>query len=114
MFKLTLLISGFFINQIVSQNQDPITAENGMVVSTSKHASEVGIKILKNGGNAIDAACAVGFALAVTSSSNGNIGGGGFMVTYLNDGMVFTLDYREKAPAAAYSCLLYTSPSPRD
>ena len=102
MFKLTLLISGFFINQIVSQNQDPITAENGMVVSTSKHASEVGIKILKNGGNAIDAACAVGFALAVTSSSNGNIGGGGFMVTYLNDGTVFTLDYREKAPAAAY------------
>ena len=102
MFKLILLVSGFFINQIISQNQDPITAENGMVVSTSKHASEVGIKILKNGGNAIDAACAVGFALAVTSSSNGNIGGGGFMVTYLNEGTVFTLDYREKAPAAAY------------
>jgi len=102
MLRMTFLIIGLFINQIVSQNQDPITAENGIVVSTSKHASEVGIKILKQGGNAIDAACAVGFALAVTSSSNGNIGGGGFMVTYLEDGTVFTLDYREKAPAAAY------------
>ena len=73
-----------------------------MVVSTTKYASEIGVSILKKGGNAIDAACAVGFALAVTSPSNGNIGGGGFMVTYLADGTTFTLDYREKAPAAAY------------
>jgi gamma-glutamyltranspeptidase/glutathione hydrolase len=73
-----------------------------MVVSTSKQASEAGIEILKNGGNAVDAAVAVGFALAVTSSSNGNIGGGGFMVSAMTDGQTFTLDYREKAPAAAH------------
>ena len=102
MFQILLLIIGLFVNQQLAQSQDPIFAENGMVVSTSKQASEIGIRILKQGGNAIDAACAVGFALAVTSSSNGNIGGGGFMVTYLADGTVFTLDYREKAPAAAY------------
>ena len=102
MFQILFLIIGLFVNQQLAQSQDPIFAENGMVVSTSKQASEIGIRILKEGGNAIDAACAVGFALAVTSSSNGNIGGGGFMVTYLADGTVFTLDYREKAPAAAY------------
>ena len=102
MFQILFLIIGLFVNQQLAQSQDPIFAENGMVVSTSKQASEIGIRILKQGGNAIDAACAVGFALAVTSSSNGNIGGGGFMVTYLADGTVFTLDYREKAPAAAY------------
>ena len=102
MFQVLFLIIGLFVNQQLAQSQDPIFAENGMVVSTSKQASEIGIRILKQGGNAIDAACAVGFALAVTSSSNGNIGGGGFMVTYLADGTVFTLDYREKAPAAAY------------
>ena len=102
MFQIFFLIIGLFVNQQLAQSQDPIFAENGMVVSTSKQASEIGIRILKQGGNAIDAACAVGFALAVTSSSNGNIGGGGFMVTYLADGTVFTLDYREKAPAAAY------------
>ena len=102
MFQILFLIIGLFVNQQLAQSQDPIFAENGMVVSTSKQASEIGIRILKQGGNAIDAACAVGFALAVTSSSNGNIGGGGFMGTYLADGTVFTLDYREKAPAAAY------------
>ena len=102
MFQVFFLIIGLFVNQQLAQSQDPIFAENGMVVSTSKQASEIGIRILKEGGNAIDAACAVGFALAVTSSSNGNIGGGGFMVTYLADGTVFTLDFREKAPAAAY------------
>ena len=102
MFQVFFLIIGLFVNHQLAQSQDPIFAENGMVVSTSKQASEIGIRILKQGGNAIDAACAVGFALAVTSSSNGNIGGGGFMVTYLADGTVFTLDYREKAPAAAY------------
>ncbi len=73
-----------------------------MVVSTSRQASEVGIEILKKGGNAVDAAAAVGFALAVTSSSNGNIGGGGFMVARFADGKTFTLDYREMAPSKAH------------
>ena len=99
MYRIIFLLIGLLQ---LAQSQEPIVSENGMVVSTTKYASEIGISILKNGGNAIDAACAVGFALAVTSPSNGNIGGGGFMVTYLADGTTFTLDYREKAPAAAY------------
>jgi len=82
-------------------NKTPVYGENGMVVSTSRDASQVGIEILQSGGNAIDAAVAVGFALAVTSSSNGNIGGGGFMTAKLSNGKSFTLDYREMAPNAA-------------
>lgn len=81
--------------------QVPVFGENGMIVSTSRHASQVGVDILKEGGNAVDAAVAVGFALAVTSSSNGNIGGGGFMVSKLSSGKIFTLDYREMAPSNA-------------
>ena len=69
-----------------------------MVVSTSNEASLVGVNILKKGGNAIDAAVAVGFALAVTSSGNGNIGGGGFLVAKMANGASFTLDHREAAP----------------
>ncbi|MFQ6612254.1 MAG: gamma-glutamyltransferase, partial [Fidelibacterota bacterium] len=80
---------------------EPIHGINGMVVSTSKQASEAGIKILKKGGNAIDAAVATGFALAVTSPSNGNIGGGGFLVAHLANGISVTLDFREKAPERA-------------
>jgi gamma-glutamyltranspeptidase/glutathione hydrolase len=82
-------------------DQTPPYGKNGMVVSTSRHASQVGIDILQKNGNAVDAAVAVGFALAVTSSSNGNIGGGGFMVARFAEGKTFTLDYREMAPEAA-------------
>lgn len=78
------------------------TYSNGMVVSASKYASETGIEILKKSGNAIDAAVAVGFVLAVTYPQAGNIGGGGFMVIRTKDGKVTTVDYREKAPAAAF------------
>ena len=87
----------------------PVFSKNGMVVSTSQQASEVGIQILMQGGNAVDAACAVGFALAVTSSSNGNIGGGGFMVVRMADESTFTLDYREIAPAAAHRGCCFSS-----
>jgi len=98
-----LLITCFFvINHPVFASPSPVFGENGMVVSTSREASLVGIEILKKGGNAVDAACAIGFALAVTSSSNGNIGGGGFMVARMADGTTFTLDYREKAPLASH------------
>ena len=83
------------------ERDQPVFGENGMVGSTSSQASQVGIDIMKAGGNAIDAAAAVGFALAVTSSSNGNIGGGGFMTVRLENGNSFTLDYREMAPKAA-------------
>jgi len=72
-----------------------------MVVSAEPLASEVGFEILRAGGNAADAAAAVGFALAVTFPAAGNLGGGGFLVYRRPDGRVFTLNYREKAPAAA-------------
>ena len=92
----------FSFQLLTAANSNPVFGENGMIVSTSKQTSEAGIQILKKGGNAVDAAVAVGFALAVTSSSNGNIGGGGFMVAAMADGETFTLDHREKAPAAAH------------
>jgi gamma-glutamyltranspeptidase/glutathione hydrolase len=75
--------------------------KNGMVVSANSFASEVGIAILKKGGNAIDAAVAVQFALAVVYPNAGNIGGGGFMVYRSATGESNTLDYREKAPSIA-------------
>ena len=75
--------------------------ENGMVSSRSDIASEIGKDILEQGGNAVDAAVAVGFALAVSYPSAGNIGGGGFLVLRTADGEVYTQDAREKAPLAA-------------
>lgn len=77
------------------------TGRHAMVVSSSPIASEVGRDILKAGGNAVDAAAAVGFALAVVHPAAGNIGGGGFMVMRMNNGRTYALDYRETAPAAA-------------
>jgi gamma-glutamyltranspeptidase/glutathione hydrolase len=74
---------------------------SGAVASAETHASQVGIDILRRGGNAVDAAIAVGFALSVTHPSAGNIGGGGFMLLRFPDGRATSLDYRERAPAAA-------------
>ena len=79
----------------------PVVAPHVMVVSEHPIASDIGAEILRLGGNAIDAAVAVGFAQAVVNPRAGNIGGGGFMVYRQADGQVFTLDYREMAPAAA-------------
>ena len=98
---LQLVSLSLLIKPIFGASSNPIYGENGMVVSTSMQASQAGIDILKKGGNAIDAAVAVGFALAVTSSSNGNLGGGGFLVASLIDGNSFTLDHREKAPSSS-------------
>ena len=83
---------------------------NGLVVSAHPEASRVGLEILKKGGNAIDAAVAVQFALAVVYPNAGNIGGGGFLVYRSSKGEVAALDYREKAPAGA-SRNMYLDPS---
>ena len=99
--KHLAIILLIYYSNLSCVRKTPVFGENGMVVSTSRHASQVGIDILKDGGNAVDAAVGVGFALAVTSSSNGNIGGGGFMVARFSDGETFTLDYREMAPIKA-------------
>ena len=107
--KLLLLILILFNSVLFAEAPDPVRGKNGMVVSASKLASEVGIEILKKGGNAIDAAVAVGFALAVTYPSAGNIGGGGFMVIRLNDGTSTTIDYREKAPIQAHEKMFQDS-----
>jgi gamma-glutamyltranspeptidase/glutathione hydrolase len=79
----------------------PVRARHGMVVTRERHATEIGLKALASGGNAVDAAVAVGFALAVTHPSAGNIGGGGFMLIRLADGRSTFIDFRERAPLAA-------------
>ncbi len=101
-FRNIILIFLLFANlsHSFSESNDPIRGKYGMVVSASKIASQVGIDILKKGGNAIDAAVAVGFALAVTYPSAGNIGGGGFMTIHLQNGISTTIDYRENAPSS--------------
>ena len=96
---IIITITSFFV--IYPQHPEPVRAKNGMIVSASKIASEVGIEILKKGGNAIDAAVAVGFALAVTYPSAGNLGGGGFMVIHFSNGSNTSIDFREKAPMNA-------------
>ncbi len=78
-----------------------LVADSAMVVSAHPLASQVGVAILKKGGNAIDAVIAVQFALAIVFPEAGNIGGGGFMVVRMKDGSTTTLDYREKAPASS-------------
>lgn len=79
----------------------PVAAENGMVVSAQHLATQVGVDVLKRGGNAVDAAVAVGYALAVVYPAAGNLGGGGFMTIQLADGRKTFLDFRETAPRGA-------------
>lgn len=96
-FVLIVLVICLQINLSKAQ----VHAKNGMVVSANKLASEVGVEVLKKGGNAIDATVATAFALAVVHPTAGNIGGGGFIVYMDASGLVTTFDFREKAPLAA-------------
>jgi len=94
----SLSLSCFYVQ---AASQAPVAAENGMVVTAQHLATHVGVDVLKNGGNAVDAAVAVGYALAVVYPAAGNLGGGGFMTLQLADGRKTFLDFREKAPLAA-------------
>ena len=99
---LPILLVGLTAVTAPAQSRRDAVSKNGMVVSRSIEASDVGAAILKKGGNAVDAAVATAFALAVTEPSAGNIGGGGFMMIHPSDGSppVF-IDYRDKAPLAS-------------
>ncbi len=102
---ILLLVSSFssFAQPVVSGKADKIfEGKNGAVVSAHPLASQAGLDILKQGGNAIDAAIATQLALAVVYPGAGNLGGGGFMVAVLNNGKTIALDYRETAPASAF------------
>jgi gamma-glutamyltranspeptidase / glutathione hydrolase len=96
-----LAVWGLLVCAVEAASQTAVEAEHGMVVSAQHYGSEVGAGILAQGGNAIDAAVAVGYALAVVDPCCGNIGGGGFMTIHLKDGRETFINFRETAPAAA-------------
>jgi len=100
--KIYILLLITVISSLYAASPNPVFGENGMVVSTNVHASEAGVAILKKGGNAIDAAVAIGFTLAVTCPENGNLGGGGFIIGATSDGKIFSQDHREKAPSRSH------------
>ena len=88
-------------NVLSYHGEEPVRAQHGMVVSVHHLASDAGVEVLREGGNAIDAAVATGFALAVVHPIAGNLGGGGFLLLRTHDGNATFIDYREKAPLAA-------------
>lgn len=103
---MTRLLAGLVVTVVLvvpgagDEKRKAVTAEHGMVVCVSPEAADVGVEVLKQGGNAVDAAVAVAFAMAVTYPAAGNIGGGGFMLVYPPGKEPTVLEYRETAPAA--------------
>jgi gamma-glutamyltranspeptidase/glutathione hydrolase len=105
-----LALSAVLVGEAGAASPPAVEAEQGMVVSAQHYASEVGAGILVQGGNAIDAAVAVGYALAVVDPCCGNIGGGGFMTIHLKDGRETFINFRETAPTAA-TAAMYLDPA---
>src|SRR6184192_3255520 len=94
-------VTGFLLLVLIvpaSAARQPVRARHGMVVAMEATAADVGVSVLQSGGNAVDAAVAVGFALAVTHPFAGNLGGGGYMLIRLADGRATFIDFRERAP----------------
>jgi len=100
MYLLRVSFAALLLPSVFDAAQ-PVRAKHAMVVTREEHATAIGLRILKSGGNAIDAAVAVGFALAVTHPSAGNIGGGGFLLARFADGRTIFIDFRERAPGKA-------------
>src|SRR5690348_9370179 len=97
-----LLLAALLTYTPPAHAQGPVEARHGMVVAQEARAARIGVAVLERGGNAVDAAVATGFAMAVTYPRAGNIGGGGFMVIHSAErNEAITIDYRETAPAAA-------------
>ncbi len=101
MIRCAMLLGVLLVRTAWAFDPPPAAARQGMVVTAQSLASDVGVEILRQGGNAVDAAVAVGYALAVVYPAAGNLGGGGFMLLRLADGRTTFLDFREKAPQAA-------------
>src|SRR5215470_4276203 len=98
---ITVLISTALLLAPLEAARQPLRAKRGMVVAMESIAADVGVSVLEKGGNAVDAAVAVGFALAVTHPFAGNLGGGGYMLIRLADGRATFIDFRERAPEKA-------------
>jgi gamma-glutamyltranspeptidase/glutathione hydrolase len=99
--RLLVLVALITATTVHAASVAPVAAKSGMVVTAQQHATRIGVEVLRNGGNAIDAAVAVGYALAVVYPAAGNLGGGGFMTLQLADGRKTFIDFRETAPLAA-------------
>src|ERR1700676_2869210 len=99
--RLLVVVAAIVYTGAHAASVAPVGGEHGMVVTAHQLATRVGVDVLKRGGNAVDAAVAVGYAMAVVYPAAGNLGGGGFMTIQLADGRKTFLDFREKAPLAA-------------